>query len=143
MNVMSEEELLKVQLDELRREHRELDDEIADLDGGRATDQLLIRRLKKRKLVLKDQLEDAFGAQCEVESSLSGQEALDLVSGLDPESESLAVVIADQIMPGMTGTELLERLRSGEADAQDVSLARLVQILLQVSQAVADGDGLA
>lgn len=45
------EELLK-----LRTEHRELDDEIVALEASGAADQLLIRRLKKKKLVLKDQI---------------------------------------------------------------------------------------
>ncbi len=60
--------------------------------------------------VLKEQLDDAFGKQCEVEAAHSGEEALELVDGLDPRAEVLAVVIADQIMPGMNGTELLERI---------------------------------
>ena len=56
MNIMSEEELLKVQLEELRREHRELDGEIAQLDSARVTDQLIIKRLKKKKLALRDRI---------------------------------------------------------------------------------------
>lgn len=46
------EELVK-----LRADHRDLDDEIAALEAqGQAADQLLIRRLKKKKLALKDQI---------------------------------------------------------------------------------------
>lgn len=46
------EELVK-----LRADHRDLDDEIAALEAqGPAADQLLIRRLKKKKLALKDQI---------------------------------------------------------------------------------------
>lgn len=56
MHIMSEEELLKVQLDELKREHRALDDEITAIEEGRAPDALSLRRLKKRKLNLKDQI---------------------------------------------------------------------------------------
>ena len=56
MNVMSEEELLKAQLDELKREHRTLDAEIAEMGEARAPDQLELKRLKKRKLALKDQI---------------------------------------------------------------------------------------
>lgn len=40
----------------LRAEHRQLDDEIVALEGDGAADQLLIRRLKKKKLALKDQI---------------------------------------------------------------------------------------
>jgi hypothetical protein len=40
----------------LRAEHRALDEEIVALEGDSAADQLLIRRLKKKKLALKDQI---------------------------------------------------------------------------------------
>ena len=40
----------------LRSEHRALDDEISTLESGGALDQLTIRRLKKKKLALKDQI---------------------------------------------------------------------------------------
>lgn len=43
-------------LAELRREHRGLDDAIAQLQGGIARDELAVKRLKKRKLQLKDQI---------------------------------------------------------------------------------------
>lgn len=47
---------LREQLVQLRAEHRVLDDEIAALEASGLADQLLIRRLKKKKLVLKDQM---------------------------------------------------------------------------------------
>lgn len=47
---------LREELDKLRSEHRLLDDEILTLETNGATDQLLIRRLKKKKLALKDQI---------------------------------------------------------------------------------------
>ena len=56
MNVMSEEELLKTQLAELKREHRSLDEQIAELSEGPGGDALAIRLLKKKKLVLKDRI---------------------------------------------------------------------------------------
>lgn len=40
----------------LRSEHRALDEEIVALEGDGAADQLMIRRLKKKKLALKDQI---------------------------------------------------------------------------------------
>ncbi len=40
----------------LRAEHRELDDEIVALETNGDADQLQIKRLKKRKLKLKDQI---------------------------------------------------------------------------------------
>jgi hypothetical protein len=43
-------------LKELRMEHRDLDDVIAHLQDQSYSDQLQLRRLKKRKLALKDQI---------------------------------------------------------------------------------------
>jgi hypothetical protein len=51
---MSEEEALRRKLDELKIEHRDLDDTIDRLASLVSTDQLQLQRLKKRKLVLKD-----------------------------------------------------------------------------------------
>lgn len=47
---------LRDQLVKLRADHRMLDDEILALETVGAADQLTIRRLKKKKLVLKDQI---------------------------------------------------------------------------------------
>lgn len=41
---------------ELKVEHRDLDAAIQRLEADRARDELQIRRLKKRKLLLKDQI---------------------------------------------------------------------------------------
>ena len=43
-------------LQELRIEHRDLDEAIARLAAAPAEDELLLRRLKKRKLQLKDRI---------------------------------------------------------------------------------------
>ena len=55
---MSEEDIneLRRRLDLLRSEHRDLDQVIDRLTEKGGYDQLLMRRLKKRKLVLKDQI---------------------------------------------------------------------------------------
>jgi hypothetical protein len=50
---------LRDELLKLRQEHRELDDEIVTLEATGGADQLLIRRLKKKKLQLKDQITQA------------------------------------------------------------------------------------
>jgi len=47
---------LREELVKLRAEHRELDDEILAIEQSGTADQLLIRRLKKKKLALKDQI---------------------------------------------------------------------------------------
>ena len=49
-------ETIRKGLTELRGEHRELDDEIASMAEEGAFDQLEMQRLKKRKLVLKDEI---------------------------------------------------------------------------------------
>ena len=56
MKVMNQDELLIAQLVELRRQHRTLDDEIAALSEILLGDQLQLKRLKKRKLHLKDEI---------------------------------------------------------------------------------------
>ncbi|MDQ2067368.1 DUF465 domain-containing protein [Xinfangfangia sp. CPCC 101601] len=53
---MSADEMLRVRLDVLRREHRDLDEAIAALAEQARADQLTLRRLKKQKLALKDQI---------------------------------------------------------------------------------------
>lgn len=56
---MNEEEIaeLKARIAALETEHRDLDDVVARLSADLFVDQLQLRRLKKRKLLLKDQLE--------------------------------------------------------------------------------------
>jgi hypothetical protein len=62
MNMMTEE-MLRVRLEVLRREHRDLDEAIHALQEKGTGDQLTLRRLKKQKLHLKDriaQIEDVL-----------------------------------------------------------------------------------
>lgn len=47
---------LREQLSRLVAEHRELDQQIVELEAAPHADQLQIKRLKKRKLVLKDRI---------------------------------------------------------------------------------------
>lgn len=49
-------EALKAKLAALKTEHRDLDDVIARIAERRPFDQLQLQRLKKRKLMLKDQI---------------------------------------------------------------------------------------
>lgn len=53
---MNEQEILKEKLASLRSEHRDLDDVIARMVERAPYDQLQMQRLKKRKLMLKDQI---------------------------------------------------------------------------------------
>lgn len=52
-----DEREIRDELAKLRMEHRDLDMEIATLELEGAADQLLVKRLKKRKLNLKDQIQ--------------------------------------------------------------------------------------
>jgi hypothetical protein len=51
-----DERELREELVKLRAEHRQLDDEIILLEGSTTADQLLVKRLKKKKLALKDRI---------------------------------------------------------------------------------------
>ena len=53
---MGHVEVLRVKLEVLRREHRDLDEAIHALQDSGRGDQLRLRRLKKQKLHLKDQI---------------------------------------------------------------------------------------
>ena len=53
---MADTELLRRKLEELRLEHRDLDDVIARLSESAPVNRLQIQRLNKRKLMLKDQI---------------------------------------------------------------------------------------
>ncbi len=54
--LLPREEVLRIKLELLQREHRDLDDAIAALDQAGRADPLSVRRLKKRKLMLKDEI---------------------------------------------------------------------------------------
>ena len=59
MNAPSElnyEEMLRIRLAVMQREHRDLDDAIHALQNNARGDQLTLRRLKKQKLALKDRI---------------------------------------------------------------------------------------
>jgi len=55
-NTLDHQEVLRVRLEVLRREHRDLDEAIDALQQAPAPDPLTLKRLKKKKLALKDQI---------------------------------------------------------------------------------------
>jgi len=59
---------------------------------------------------LRQQLGARFGDECQIEVAQSAHDALELVDELRRDGEPLAGMIADQIMPGMKGVELLEEV---------------------------------
>lgn len=54
---MNHKEILRVRLKVMQREHRDLDDAIHALEERARGDHLTLRRLKKQKLALKDQIQ--------------------------------------------------------------------------------------
>lgn len=56
MDETADRETLERRLEELKSEHRDLDDVIARITDEVPFDQLQIQRLKKRKLQIKDQV---------------------------------------------------------------------------------------
>lgn len=51
-----EDRKLRQRLAQLKRDHRDLDEAIGALEAARTGDQLTLTRLKKRKLMLKDEI---------------------------------------------------------------------------------------
>ena len=56
MHLMDEREMLETELHELRRRHRDLDDELEALGEAARADPLTMQRMKKQKLQLKDRI---------------------------------------------------------------------------------------
>ena len=56
MDETADREALERQLEELKSQHRDLDDVIARITEDAPFNQLQVQRLKKRKLQLKDQI---------------------------------------------------------------------------------------
>lgn len=63
-----------------------------------------------------------FEGGYEVDLAQSGAEALELLDELEREGEPVAMMIADQIMPGMRGVELLELLHHRHPEAIKILL---------------------
>ena len=53
---MKRKDVLQLELEVLRSEHRDLDEAISALGERPSSDSLTVQRLKKRKLVLKDKI---------------------------------------------------------------------------------------
>ncbi len=71
---------------------------------------------------LEQQLITRFGNECDIACAQSGADALELIDELHRDGEQLAVIIADQIMPGMKGVELLEAVHQRSPDTAKILL---------------------
>jgi thioredoxin reductase (NADPH) len=69
------------------------------------------------KAITRD-LRDRFGADFRVVGATSGPGALELLTEFTLRGRAVALVVSDQRMPGMTGIELLERVRAISADTK-------------------------
>ncbi|MDR9394238.1 YdcH family protein [Roseovarius sp. SYSU LYC5161] len=53
---LKSDEVLRIELEEFRRQHRDLDEAITALEDKATSDPLTVRRLKKQKLNIKDRI---------------------------------------------------------------------------------------
>jgi two-component system chemotaxis response regulator CheY len=53
-----------------------------------------------------------FEKHLSVEVCDTGQEALELIEEIDAEGDQLAILISDQVMPGLTGVDVLKEIQS-------------------------------
>ena len=81
---------------------------------------------------LKEQLKRHFGSLYHIETVESGEEALEVVGEFAERNVELPIVVADQIMPGMKGDELLRAIH--------LRLPKTLKIML-TGQANADAVG--
>ncbi len=71
---------------------------------------------------LMTQLENAVGDTCEIEIAESAAEALDVINDLKKQGEQIDVVITDEIMPGMQGSQFLEVIHTIDPGIMKVML---------------------
>src|SRR6202012_2846229 len=74
-----------------------------------------------RAAVARD-LRRGFGEHYRILRASSGTEALELLGEMRRRGENLAMIVADQRMPGMEGTELLVKARQIYPEAKRVML---------------------
>ena len=90
---------------------------------------------------LEQQLTQRFGSECDIACAQSGDDALELIEELERDGEKLAVIIADQIMPGMKGVELLEAVHNRSPDTAKILLtgqAGLEAVISAINRAELD-----
>lgn len=56
MHLMDQQEMLETELEQLRQQHRAIDDELEALGEVARADQITMQRLKRQKLQLKDRI---------------------------------------------------------------------------------------
>ncbi|MDY6939616.1 MAG: adenylate/guanylate cyclase domain-containing protein [Cyanobacteriota bacterium] len=71
---------------------------------------------------LSEELERDFGQNYQIEAAESGEEALEILEELSVDGIEIAVVISDQVMPGLKGDELLSRIHLQYPDTLKIML---------------------
>ncbi|MEE2731066.1 MAG: diguanylate cyclase [Pseudomonadota bacterium] len=71
---------------------------------------------------LKSQLQHHFGTQYQIELAESAEETLELIAELKAEHQPVPLIIADYVMPGMYGDELLVRVKEQLPDTLSIML---------------------
>ena len=71
---------------------------------------------------LREQLRKYFGETHEIETAVSAEDALELITEIQNSGGSLEVIITDQVMPGMKGDELLEIVHNEHPDCIKILL---------------------
>lgn len=74
---------------------------------------LAILLVDDEPIILESLAEDLlrnFGQDCQIEAAESGEEALEVLEELQSDGLEIAVVISDQVMPGLKGDELLSQI---------------------------------
>jgi len=84
------------------------------------------------------ELEVGLANSLDVVTAISGREALELISELDAEGSTLALLITDQRMPGMDGTDLMAEVRRTHPDAPAIMLTGYADVG-SIKDAVNDG----
>ena len=90
---------------------------------------------------LEQQLTTRFGKECDIAFAQSGDDALELIEELERDGDRLAVIIADQIMPGMKGVELLEAVHARSPETAKILLtgqAGLEAVVAAINRAELD-----
>ncbi|NEN89360.1 MAG: response regulator [Okeania sp. SIO3H1] len=71
---------------------------------------------------LSEELQRNFGQNYDIEAAESGEEALEILEELQAEGIEVAVVISDQLMPGIKGDELLSKIHLQYPDILKIML---------------------
>lgn len=72
--------------------------------------------------VLREQMDTNFGTDYDIEVAASAEDALALIDALDEEGQPLALLMADELMPGMKGSELLQQVHTDHPGTMKVLL---------------------